>query len=179
MRSFTHIFTTALMLGALAACGGESSEEMDAAVEDAADVVREAVDEAETMTADATSDALLDINEATAEELRAVEGLGEAEVTALTAGRPFENMLAVDAILAGEGLDEAEREELYRHIWISIDLNEASEEEMLLIPGVGDRMAHEFDEYRPYEGMARFRAEIGKYVDEAEVARFERYVEIR
>jgi len=40
-------------------------------------------------------------------------------------------------------------------------------------------MEHEFEEYRPYTNIERFRREIGKYVDAAEVARLERYVEIR
>lgn len=178
MRSSTRIALSTLMIGALAACAGEPAEEMDATTGDTAAPAAGAAGEAGAV-AEPASDALIDINEASAEELQAVEGLGEAAVAALTAGRPFENMLAVDALLAAEGLDEAQREELYRHVWIPIDLNNASEDEILLIPGVGDRMAHEFDEYRPYEGMARFRAEIGKYVDEAEVARLERYVEIR
>ena len=51
--------------------------------------------------------------------------------------------------------------------------------EILLIPGVGDRMAHEFEEYRPYDGIERFRREIGKYVDANEVARLEQYVTIK
>ena len=42
--------------------------------------------------------------------------------------------------------------------------------------GVGERMAHEFEEYRPYRNMEQFRREIGKYVDDAKVAQFERYV---
>ena len=40
-------------------------------------------------------------------------------------------------------------------------------------------MAHEFEEYRPYTSLEQFRREIGKYVDDEEVARLERYVEIR
>jgi hypothetical protein len=40
-------------------------------------------------------------------------------------------------------------------------------------------MQHEFEEYRPYRAMEQFRREIGKYVDQAEVARLERYVTIR
>jgi hypothetical protein len=40
-------------------------------------------------------------------------------------------------------------------------------------------MHHEFEEYRPYTSIERFRREIGKYVDSAEVARLERYVTIR
>ena len=41
---------------------------------------------------------------------------------------------------------------------------------------MSDRMVHEFLEYRPYEDINEFDREIGKYVDEAEVARFRRYV---
>jgi hypothetical protein len=40
-------------------------------------------------------------------------------------------------------------------------------------------MLREFKEYRPYRGIEQFRREIGKYVNAAEVARLERYVEIR
>ena len=39
-------------------------------------------------------------------------------------------------------------------------------------------MIHEFEEYRPYVAIEQFRREIGKYVDDDEVARFERYVVI-
>ena len=37
-------------------------------------------------------------------------------------------------------------------------------------------MSREFREYRPYRGISEFRREIGKYVDDAQVARFEQYV---
>ena len=75
-------------------------------------------------------------------------------------------------------LDEAAREEAYRSVFIPLDLNNASQEEIMLIPNVGERMAYEFDEYRPYDAIERFRAEIGKYVDDEEVARLEQYVRI-
>jgi DNA uptake protein ComE-like DNA-binding protein len=128
-------------------------------------------------TAPATGD-LLDPSDATREELLAVEGMDEAVADALMAGRPYADMTAVDAVLA-EHMDESAREELYRHVWMPLDLNAASEEEILLIPGVGDRMLHEFQEYRPYRGIEEFRREIGKYVDDEEVARLERYVMVR
>ena len=47
---------------------------------------------------------------------------------------------------------------------------------MKALPGVGDRMAHEFEEYRPYKNMEQFRKEISKYVDKKELARLERLV---
>ena len=46
----------------------------------------------------------------------------------------------------------------------------------MLIPGMGNRMVREFFEYRPYTALTQFRKEIGKYVDDKEVARLEQYV---
>ena len=37
-------------------------------------------------------------------------------------------------------------------------------------------MVREFLEYRPYVSIQQFRQEIGKYVDEAQVAAYEQYV---
>ncbi len=37
-------------------------------------------------------------------------------------------------------------------------------------------MVREFLEYRPYVSVQQFRREIGKYVDEAQVAEYEKYV---
>jgi DNA uptake protein ComE-like DNA-binding protein len=59
---------------------------------------------------------------------------------------------------------------------VKLNLNTATEEQFLEIPEVGAKMAHEFEEYRPYASIRQFRKEIGKYVDEAQVARYEKYV---
>lgn len=59
---------------------------------------------------------------------------------------------------------------------VKLNINTASEEEFLTIPGVGDKMVHEFEEYRPYVSIRQFRKEIGKYVDEETVAGYERYI---
>lgn len=37
-------------------------------------------------------------------------------------------------------------------------------------------MVREFQEYRPYTSIAQFRREIGKYVDDAQIAEYEKYV---
>ena len=57
-----------------------------------------------------------------------------------------------------------------------LNLNTATAEEFKTIPGVGDRMVHEFEEYRPYSSIEQFRREIGKYVDEDQVTAYEPYV---
>ena len=121
---------------------------------------------------------MIDPNDATRDELIARTGMSDAAADALVAGRPYDDMVEVDAVLA-DHMSEEEREAAYATLWMPIDLNTASEEEILLIPDIDPRMPHEFEEYRPYPDMDQFRREIGKYVDSAEVARMERYVEIR
>jgi len=51
--------------------------------------------------------------------------------------------------------------------------------ELLLIPGMGDRLVREFKEYRQCKDVAQFPREIGKYVNAREVARLERYVALQ
>jgi DNA uptake protein ComE-like DNA-binding protein len=58
-----------------------------------------------------------------------------------------------------------------------VNLNTASGDDFLAaIPELGNRMVQEFMEYRPYISIQQFRREIGKYVDEAQVAQYEQYV---
>jgi DNA uptake protein ComE-like DNA-binding protein len=123
-------------------------------------------------------DGLIDPETASRDELLQVPGIDETLADAIVAGRPYDDMLAVDAVLASS-LSAEQRTEVYRSLWKPIDLNTASREEILLIPDVDPRMPHEFDEYRPYTDIEQFRREIGKYVDADEVAMYEKYVEIR
>lgn len=120
---------------------------------------------------------LLDPNSATRDQLVVVVQ-DTGAVTILLAGRPYADMLALDRALAGK-MNAEQRKTLYARVFKPIDLNTAKAEEILLIPGVGQRMKHEFEEYRPYKDMAQFRREIGKYVDKTELARLEQYVTIK
>ena len=121
---------------------------------------------------------MLDPNNATPEQLRALPGFSAAAADALVAGRPYADMRAVDRVLSRH-LSEPQRDTIYARLWKPLDLNSATAQEIELIPGVGPRMRHEFEEYRPYRSMEQFRREIGKYVNREEVARLERYVMIR
>jgi len=58
-----------------------------------------------------------------------------------------------------------------------VNLNTASGDDFIAaIPGLGNRMVREFMEYRPYISIQQFRQEIGKYVDDTQVAEYEKYV---
>ncbi len=120
---------------------------------------------------------LLDPNLVEPEVLESLPHVNEAVAGAIVAGRPYLSASQLDAILAAY-LDRAQREEVYALMFRQIDLNGASEKEIMVIPGMTGRMAHEFEEYRPYTSFDQFRREIGKYVDEEEVARLERHVYI-
>ena len=43
------------------------------------------------------------------------------------------------------------------------------------MPGAGKRMAHEFEEYRPWKTYAQFDKEIGKYVGAEKTAQLAQY----
>ena len=57
-----------------------------------------------------------------------------------------------------------------------LNLNTASENDLLTIPGMTTRMVHEFQEYRPYSSITQFRKEMSKYVAAAVIADYEKYV---
>ncbi len=118
---------------------------------------------------------LLDPNLAETRELTEVPHIDEALASAIVEGRPFTSAAQLDELLSAS-LDEEQRAEVYEHLFRQLDLNSASEEVIMLIPGMSGRMVHEFEEYRPYTSLEQFRREIGKYVDEDEVARLESYV---
>jgi DNA uptake protein ComE-like DNA-binding protein len=56
-----------------------------------------------------------------------------------------------------------------------VNLNTATRDEILLIPGAGNRMAREFAEYRPWKTWGQFDKEIGKYVGQQETDRLKQY----
>jgi DNA uptake protein ComE-like DNA-binding protein len=118
---------------------------------------------------------VLDANTASEKQLLAVTGITPALAQGILERRPFLTMSDLDTLL-GQSLNREQRVEVYRRLFVQINLNTASDAEILLIPGIGNRMLEEFGEYRPYRALAQFRREIGKYVDDKELARLEQYV---
>jgi len=116
-----------------------------------------------------------DANSASEAEIAAIAPMTAALAKELVAARPFANATAYDAFLAPR-LTKEQRTELYPKLFVHIDLNSATREEIQLVPGMGPRMTREFLEYRPYASLAVFRREMGKYVAADEVARLEQYV---
>ena len=117
---------------------------------------------------------IVDANLVTEADLAKLPHMNAALAKAVVAKRPFKTVKDLDAALSS--VKKEERTELYAKLFVPINLNTATDEEILLIPGVGNRMLREFKEYRPYTALAQFHREIGKYVDNTELARLEQYV---
>lgn len=61
-----------------------------------------------------------------------------------------------------------------------LSANDATAEELQTIPGVGPEIAKEILEYRPYDpqtGPDKFRDELAKYIDDAEIERIMTYLD--
>ncbi len=118
---------------------------------------------------------LLDMNVSDEKVLLTLPHMNPAIVKGVLQHRPFLTMKELNDFLS-KSLDQKQRTDLYGKAFVHLNLNTASEEEILMVPGVGKRMLHEFLEYRPYKSLEQFRREIGKYVDQKELQRLEQYV---
>ncbi len=119
--------------------------------------------------------AIVNANVATEAELAAVPGFSGAIVKDLIAKRPFLRQADFDAFLAPM-LTPEQRKEAYGKVFVQLNLNETTREEILMIPVASNRWVREFLEYRPYKALAQFHKEMLKYTNEDVVAGLEQYV---
>ena len=119
---------------------------------------------------------IVDANVVSEADLAKLPHMTPALAKTVIGKRPFKTVKDLDTALGTLG--KADRAELYVKLFVPINLNTATDEEILLIPMVGNRMLREFKEYLPYTSLAQFHREIGKYVDATELARLEQYVSV-
>ena len=124
---------------------------------------------------------IIDANLATEAELTSAPHITPAIAKALIARRTdkfFNSITELNAFLLEQKLTQAQAMETYSKIFIHVNLNTGTREEIVLIPNAGTRMAREFAEYRPWTSWAQFDKEIGKYVQAEGVAKLKPYVVI-
>jgi DNA uptake protein ComE-like DNA-binding protein len=110
------------------------------------------------------SQGVADINTMNEADIAALPGLTPAIAKALAAKRPFSSITELNTFLLAQGLSQEQASAVYGKAFVHINLNTATNDEILLVPGAGRRMAREFPEYRPWKTYAQFDREIGKYV---------------
>jgi DNA uptake protein ComE-like DNA-binding protein len=119
----------------------------------------------------------INLNTATDAEILMIPGMGKRMLGEFKEYRPYKTLAQFRKEI-GKYVDQKVVDLLEQYVFVPINLNTASDDDILSIPGMGKRMLHEFKEYRPYTNIEKFRKEIGKYVDKKEVARLERYVTV-
>lgn len=117
----------------------------------------------------------INLKTASDEEILLIPGVEQRMLREFKENRPYRTIGQFRKEI-GKNVDQKEVARLEQYVFVPINLNTASDEDILTIPGMGKRMLREFKEYRPYTNIEQFRKEIGKYVDKKEVARLERYV---
>jgi DNA uptake protein ComE-like DNA-binding protein len=113
---------------------------------------------------------VMDVNTMSETDLATAPNLTPAIAKAIVAKRPFTSITELHSLLLAQGLTAEQAMAVYPKAFVHINLNTATPEEILLVPGAGRRMVREFPEYRPWKTWAQFDKEIGKYVGGAENA---------
>ena len=119
----------------------------------------------------------LNLNTATDDELRSIPAAQPQRILReFKEYRPYKS-LAVFHREMRKYWDEAEVSRLEQYVFVPVNLNTATDEEILSIPAAQpQRLLREFKEYRPYTSLEQFHKEMRKYWDEKEVSRLQRYV---
>jgi DNA uptake protein ComE-like DNA-binding protein len=121
------------------------------------------------------SQGVVDANTASEQDLAKMPNITPAIAKALVGVRPFKSITELNTFLIGQGLTQEQAMQFYEKAFVHINLNTATPEEILLVPGAGKRMVREFAEYRPWKSWAQFDKEIGKYVGAAGAAKLAQY----
>ena len=120
----------------------------------------------------------VNLNTGTPEEILLIPGAGKRMVREFAEYRPWKTWAQFDKEIS-KYVGQPETDRLKQYVFIPVNLNTASDADILTIPGAGARMVREFKEYRPWKTQQQFEKEIGKYVGAKEVARLWRYVVIQ
>jgi len=120
----------------------------------------------------------VNLNTGTREEIVLIPGAGTRMVREFMEYRPWKAWTQFDKEI-GKYVGQQETDRLKQYVFIPVNLNTATDEDILSIPGAGTRMVREFKEYRPWKAKAQFDKEIGKYVGPKETERLWRYVVIQ
>jgi DNA uptake protein ComE-like DNA-binding protein len=120
----------------------------------------------------------VNLNMGTPEEILLIPGAGKRMVREFAEYRPWKTWAQFDKEI-GKYVGQAETDRLKQYVFIPVNLNTATDEDILSIPGAGARMVREFKEYRPWKSKEQFDKEIGKYVGPKETSRLWRYVVIQ
>ena len=98
----------------------------------------------------------------------AVHLIGEA--------KPILSVVTLDSILNAAGMNANQRKDLYKNMFVHVDLNRGTDAELKLIPGMNDKTLGAIKAGRPWATFEAFEAAMGKTMKADEVANLEQYL---
>jgi DNA uptake protein ComE-like DNA-binding protein len=119
----------------------------------------------------------VNLNTATPEEIILIPNAGRRMQREFPEYRPWKTWAQFDKEIS-KYVGQPATDALKKYVFIPVRLNTATDEDILSIPGAGNRMVREFKEYRPWKTKEQFEKEISKYVGAKETARLWRFVVI-
>jgi DNA uptake protein ComE-like DNA-binding protein len=120
----------------------------------------------------------VNLNTGTREEILLIPGAGARMAREFAEYRPWKTWGQFDKEIS-KYVGQPETDRLKQYVFIPVNLNTATDEDIMSIPGAGQRMVREFKEYRPWKTKAQFDKEISKYVGAKETERLWRFVVIQ
>lgn len=96
---------------------------------------------------------VLDVNTASEKRVASVPGMTPKLVRSLLGRRPFLGSTELDAAL--QSLTPAQRAEVYRRLFVQVNVNAAPDEELQLVPGMTAATMAAVRKGRPYKTLAQ------------------------
>ena len=101
-------------------------------------------------------------------DAHAVHLIGEA--------KPILSVVTLDSILNAAGVNAGQRKQLYKEMFVHVDLNRGTDAEFKLIPGMTDKTLGAIKAGRPWATFEAFETAMGKTMKADEVANLEQYL---
>jgi DNA uptake protein ComE-like DNA-binding protein len=120
----------------------------------------------------------VNLNTGTAPEILLIPRVASRMTREFEEYRPWKTFAQFDREI-GKYVGASETNRLKQYVFIPLDLNTATDADLMTIPGMTARLLREFKEYRPWRTQEQFNREIGKYnIPAPELARLWRFVTI-
>ena len=100
----------------------------------------------------------LNLNTANESDFQMIPGVGKKMAHEFVEYRPYSSIEEFKREI-GKYVDDSEVIRYLNYVFVPVELNTSKESDIKNLPGVGDKMAHEFIEYRPYKNINHFRRE--------------------
>ena len=102
--------------------------------------------------------------------------LSEHAVHLIGEAKPILSAVTLDSILNAAGMNAGQRKELYKSMFVHVDLNRGTDAEFKLIPGMNDKTLGAIKAGRPWATFEAFETAMGKTMKADEVANLEQYL---